>query len=47
MAEQDKKDLDIKDLDVTELTDNDLEEASGGLAEESTINNCPITNYNC
>lgn len=46
MAEQDKKELDIKNLDVTELTDDDLEDASGGIFHEPT-NTCPIENYNC
>jgi len=48
MEEQDKKDLDIKKLDVAELTDDDLEDASGGQAQlDDTLNNCPIENYNC
>lgn len=48
MAEQDKKDLDIKNLDVAELTDDDLENASGGVFQDvDTTNSCPIENYNC
>jgi hypothetical protein len=49
MAEQDKKELDVKNLDVAELTDDDLEDASGGggYSLPDTTNTCPIENYNC
>jgi hypothetical protein len=50
MPEQEKKEQDIKNLDLVELTDDDLEEASGGQAslDDSTpLNDCPIANFNC
>lgn len=41
------EDLPVENLEVSELEDGDLDDVSGGTYTGPTINECPITNYNC
>jgi len=46
MDDQEKSAAELENLEVTELEDGDLDEASGGVLNQDTINN-QCTNTGC